>query len=181
MSVSSLADVAFLRRTDVEVPNVPTTGPADPLTRRLELVNTPTPDAQTSISIALKVIATYIPSEVLTLYVAVIAAIRTPGQMDRGMSIAFYSFLVITPLVVWLVYAAKCKGAGKPLPLPPRTWPLWEMFAAAVAYAAWAFALSDNPFSIFDWYSSALAGVIVMIVSTSLGLLAPVFQRPINA
>ena len=181
MSVSSLADVAFVRRTDVEVPNVPNAGPPDLLTRRIELVNTPTPGAQTSISTALKVIATYIPTEVLTLYVAVIAAIRTPGQIDRGLSIAFYSFLIITPVVVWLVYAAKCKGGGKPLPLAPRTWPMWEMFAAAVAYAAWAFALSDNPFSISTWYSSALAGVVVLIVSTLLGLLAPIFQRPINA
>ena len=180
MSVSSLADVAFVRRTDVEVPNIPNAGSADPLTRRIELVNTPTPNAQTSISTALKVIATYIPTEVLTLYVAVLAALRTPGQTDNRLSVTFYSFLIVTPVVVWLVYAAKCKGGGKPLPLTPKSWPVWEMFAAAVAYAAWAFAMSDNPFSVFTWYSSALAGVVVLIVSTLLGLLAPIFQRPIN-
>ncbi len=180
MSVSSLAEVAFLRRTDVELPNA--RGPAAPVMApgRIELVNTATPNAQTAITAALKVVVTYIPTEVLMLYVAVLAAIRVPGQTYRRSLIVFYTFLIFTPVVVWLVYAAKCKGGGKPLPLAPRNWPIWEMFAAAVAYGAWAFAFSDNPFVGFSWYSSALAGVVILIVSTLLGLLAPIFQRPIS-
>lgn len=66
----------------------------------------------------------------------------------------------------------------KPLPLAPRAWPMWEMFAATVAYVAWAFVLPNSPFQQFqDWYSSALAGVVVLAATTILGLLAPVVQR----
>jgi hypothetical protein len=180
MSISSVAEVAFVRRTDVNLPQLPTTSKAATAFDKIELVTSGTPNAQTALSTTLKVIVTYIPTEVLTLYVAVLAAIRVPSRTDvRPLRIAFYGFLVATPLVVWLVYAAKCKGGGKGLPLTPRTWPLWEMLAAALAYAAWALALSDNPFS--NWYSPGLSAIVVLVVSTLLGLVAPIFQRPIKA
>ena len=85
-----------------------------------------------------------------------------------------------TPVVVWLVYGAKIKAAQKRLPLAPGTWPIWEMFAATVAYCAWALALPNTPFTQYSWYSSALSGVIVLVTSTFLGLLAPFFQRPLG-
>jgi len=175
-----MAEVAFVRRTDV--PN-PLQDPAALATgvKRLEVAATAIPDVQSAVTSALKVIATYIPTEVLTLYVAVLAAIRSSEQNNKDLKLAFYSFLVITPLVMWLVYAAKCKAAGKKLPLAPRSWPLFEMFAATVAYAAWALTLAQNPFVISSWYSPALAAVLVLIVSTFVGLLAPLFQRPIPA
>ncbi len=47
----------------------------------------------------------------------------------------FVVFLVLTLIVVWLVYAGKVVSANEPMPLPPRRWPKWEMFAATVAYA----------------------------------------------
>lgn len=155
--------------------------------KKTEAVTAGTPEAQTAVTTALKVIATYIPTEVLTLYVAVLAAIRVPNQTGqqtladkRPLEIVFYVFLAATPLIVWLVYAAKCKGGGKPLPWAFRSWPLWEMAGATVAYAAWAFSLSENPFVFASWYSSAVAAIVVLIVSTVLGLLAPLFQRPLN-
>ena len=94
--------------------------------------------------------------------------------------IAFWSFLVATPIVVWLVYAAKVKAAGKALPLEFAAWPVWEMFAGTVAYCAWAFALPNAPFSEYPWYSSALSGVAVLVGSTVLGLLSPFFQNPLT-
>ena len=179
MSVTSMAEVAFIRRTDVLGPELQNPASLAPSAKRLELAATAIPDVQSAVTSALKVIATYIPTEVLTLYVAVLAAIRTPDQNIKDLEVAFYSFLGITPLVVWLVYAAKVKAAGKDLPLNPKTWPLWEMFAATVAYVAWALTLSQNPFGGASWYSPALAAVVVLIVSTFVGLLAPLFQRPI--
>jgi hypothetical protein len=173
-----MADVAFVRRTDVAVP-LPDPGAVAIGAKRLEVVATAVPDVQSAVTGALKLIATYIPTEVLTLYVAVLAAIRTQEPATKDLKLAFYSFLIITPLVVWLVYAAKVKAAGKKLPLAPRSWPLWEMFAATVAYVAWALTLAQNPFVASNWYSPALAAVVVLIVSTFVGLLAPIFQRPI--
>jgi hypothetical protein len=129
---------------------------------------------------AMHVLFGYIPTEVLTLYVAVLAAINQPDQVTNAEWFTFWLFLAATPVVVWLVYGAKIKAAQKPLPLAPGTWPVWEMLAATVAYCAWALALPNTPFTDFSWYSSALSGVIVLITSTFLGLLAPFFQRPLG-
>ena len=130
---------------------------------------------------AFNVLFGYIPTEVITLYVAVLAAIQTGGDVaTQGDWITFWSFLAATPVVVWLVYGAKLKGARKSIPARISTWPVWEMSAATIAFSAWAFALPHSPFMKFDWYSSALSGVAVLIVSTVLGLLSPFFQRPLR-
>jgi hypothetical protein len=71
-------------------------------------------------------------------------------------------------------------GKKKPMPLNLSQWPFWEMVAATLAFFAWAFALPNAVFSAYSWYSSALARVIVLVASTVLGLLAPLFQRTIK-
>ena len=132
---------------------------------------------------ALQVIATFIPIEVLTLYVAAVAALHKESEVTKAEWIAFWVFLILTPTIVWVVYAAKVKSAGKPLPAKPTRWPLWEMSAATIAYVVWAYALPGSPFSQFEksgFYSSALAGLFVLGVSTILGLVAPLFQRPLK-
>ncbi len=182
MSISSMASVAFVRRKDVDVPQVAAAKAAPNSLEKIEMATAGTADSQSAVTTALKVIVTYIPTEVLTLYVAVIAAIRIPNQTNYPpLWKTFYCFLVATPIVVWLVYAAKCSAAGKPIPVSPRAWPIWEMFAATVAYVTWAFALPQTPFQQFNWYTPALSGIMVMIVSTLLGLLAPLVSRPLDS
>ncbi len=137
------------------------------------------------VNTALNVLFGYIPTEVLTLYVAVLAAIggpekQKPGNVPQAMWVTYWIFLFVTPIVVWLVYGAKLTAAQKPIPLAFRTWPFWEMFAATVAYCAWAFALPNTPFADYSWYSSGLAGLAVLVASTVLGLLAPFLQRPLG-
>jgi len=133
---------------------------------------------------ALQTLTTYIPTEVLTLYVAVIAALASgkghAGPVN-GSWPAFWFFLGVTPAAAWIAFATKIRAvdASKPLPLRPRSWPLWEMIAGTIAYAAWAFALPNAPFAGEGWYSPALAGVIVLVTSAILGLVAPLMQRPL--
>lgn len=115
----------------------------------------------------------------LTLYVAVLAAVQNGGKVTRSEWSAFWVFLVATPIIVWLVFAAKLKALDKPLPLRVSAWPAWEMAAATIAYAAWAFALPHSPFTQYEWYSSPLSGLAVLITGAVLGLLAPFFQRPL--
>ena len=143
----------------------------------------PPPFAQnsTAVNTTLNLLFGYIPTEVLTLYVAVLASTQQKGSITWAGWAAFWSFLVATPVVVWLIYGAKIKAAQKAIPIHPRAWPVWEMFAATVAFCAWAFALPNAPFTGYIWYSSALAGVAVLVASTLLGLLAPLFQRPLSA
>jgi hypothetical protein len=181
MSISSMTNVAFMRRADVPPVNVAAT--SDAAIAQATSGN----DASRTSGSQMQVIATYIPTEVLTLYVATIAALYDPSKppLDSAKSrltawITLGAFLVGTPIIVWLSYAGKVHTASKPLPLAPRAWPMWEMFAATIAYVAWAFALPNSPFQQFhDWYSSALAVVVVLAATTILGLLAPVVQRPL--
>ena len=133
-----------------------------------------------AVTAALDAITTYIPTEILTLYVAVLAALGIEATASGAAEKAFWTFLGLTPSTVWLVYAGKLKIAGKPLPWTPGQWPLWEMAAGTLAYAAWAFALPANVVAIRWGYPQPLAGVLVLIVVAFLGLLAPLFQRPLS-
>jgi hypothetical protein len=197
MSINSLANQAAARRPDLAplgttpqgleeiamaAGTSPTTGTQPPR---------PGTPGQSSAQVdtALNVLFGYIPTEIITLYVAVFAALTPPsGQALAGQAMrvtpaqwfTFWTFLVATPIVVWLVYAAKIRAAQRPLPLAIGAMPLWEMFAAGVAYFAWAMALPNTPFMMYGWYSPAVSGVVVLVTSTLLGLLAPFFQRPLN-
>jgi len=99
------------------------------------------PPNPSGVETALQTLTTYIPTEVLTLYVAVIAALA-PGKGQagpvNGSWAAFWFFLGLTPAAAWVVFATKIRAAdaSKALPLRPRTWPLWEMIAGTIAYAA---------------------------------------------
>jgi hypothetical protein len=184
MSLNSLANAAIARRSDfspagrapgtyAEIASaaaatsapLPAAAPANP--------NAPAP-AATAVDTTMNVLTGYIPAEVLTGYVAVLAALGSPKLM-KAEWIAFWIFFIATPVVLWIVYATKAKGAGKPLPLSYSSWPLWEMAASMIAFLAWAFALPNSPFTTLDWYSSAIAGLVVLVTSSILGLLAPLF------
>jgi hypothetical protein len=158
------------------VPSAPAGPSTDDSPMRAQPSSTVASTSTASVNTALNVLFGYIPTEVLTLYVAVIAAINSKDSATSSVTAAawpvFWAFLVTTPLVVWVVYAAKLKGAGKPLSLQL---PIWEMIAATIAFGAWAFALPKSPFSELSWQSGA-APIVVLVTSTVLGLLAPLFQ-----
>jgi hypothetical protein len=157
--------------------------------------------ASTAVSAALQAITTYIPGEILTLYVAVLAAIRDTSTQHVAFSsalAAFVTFLFLTPAAVWLIYATRVRGLNPKAPLPRSfaALPIWEMVAATLAYIAWALALPDSPFSqaispviqgvtpvtrAMHAVTPAVGGVLVLITSTLLSLAAPVFKRPLSA
>jgi len=139
--------------------------------------------AQTNVGLsAMQVIAAYIPTEIITLYVACISVLHKAEEVTLGEWIAFDVFTIATPCMVWVVFAVKLKTAQKPIPASPSRWPVWEMCAATIAFIAWAYAMPNSPFSEFTkqgWYSAGLAGLMVLIVSTMLGAISPLFQRPL--
>jgi hypothetical protein len=172
MSVNSMTNAAVARRADFQPMNdVPKTrGEVARAAGGAAIAET------NPVNTALQTVVMYLPTEVLTLYVAVLAATEASSRWS-----SFFVFLFATPLIVWMVFAAKLKSENRPLPLAPTTWPVWEMLAGTIAFVAWAFALPTTPFSMLAWYSPGLAGVAVTIASTLLGLLAPLFQRPLKA
>jgi hypothetical protein len=182
MSVSSMADMAFARRKDVGNPDE---GLRD--LGRVAEERGQKPETATTASSAIAAIAAYIPTEVLTVYVAILATfgVTVPVEGSAGTEtlaataptpvMLYVIFLVLAPLVVWGLYAAKARQAGRKLPVSIGAWPKWEMFAGAVAYAIWAAALPASPLGAFDWFNQAAAGVVALIVSMLLGVFAPVF------
>src|SRR5229473_7188678 len=182
MSINALTNAALSRRHDFE--------PANTVPRSLKDIaraagSTPKPvigqkDTTDGTNTALQTLTTYIPTEVLTLYVSAVAAVGpvTINGLPVGRWLPFWCFLGATPLIVWIAFATKLRAAGKPLPLSPVRWPVWEMVAAMIAYFAWTFALPNTPFAQFkDWYSSGLAAFFVLIVSAGLGMIAELMQR----
>jgi hypothetical protein len=189
MSINASTNAALARRPDFEQGNavprnlaeVAIASGAPP--RPAPSAGGPPPPTTTSTNTALQAITMHIPTEVLTLYVAAVASlgsIKGPQGQEIGRWLPFWCFLVLTPLAHWLIFASKLKAAGKPIPLSPATWPKWEMSAATIAYIVWAFALPDSPFAQFYWYSSGLAGFIVLVISWGLGALGPLMQRPLS-
>jgi hypothetical protein len=182
VSISSMMDVAYRRRVDVQLGD-----------RSLQTLDEAAraagerPETQNPVTAALENIMTYIPGEILVTYVAVVAVIHPTAGGEAPESVvadwvAFLAFFILTPAVAWLIYAVKCLNAGKPLPTPMIQWPVWEMSAATIAYVVWAVTLPENPFSEFSWYSSGLAAIVLLIVSMLLGLMAPLFtRRPLGA
>lgn len=187
MSVNSLANAAAARRPDTTplgtVPaglhEIALAAAASPAAGAAG-GQAPVAGAGQAIDTTFNVLFGYIPTEVLTLYVAVLAALKQTKEVTPADWLAFWCFLAATPIVVWLVYGAKLRALQKPIPLRFGAWPVWEMFAATIAYFAWALALPNTPFAAYGWYSQSLSGVAVLVASTILGLLAPFFQRPLK-
>jgi hypothetical protein len=179
MSIASMTEVAFQSRTDV--------GSSKYFPKTFTEIagaagGKGTPESQ--VNAAFRTLTTYIPTETLTLYVAVLAALQlqpcTKSPVASPCWAVFWWFLLATPLVIWLVYITKARSTGRPIPWAPWKWPLWEMAAGTIAYVAWAFSLPNTPFALLEWYSTGLAGIVVLITSTVLGLLAPLFARPLK-
>jgi hypothetical protein len=122
-------------------------------------------------------------TEILTLYIAVLVAIGPPGSAAAKAAappvdhwLPFWLFLIATPLVIWIVYATKVKTEKGHVPIKPAEWPVWEIVAGTIAYVAWALALPNSPIS---WPYPGIPGLIVLLTSTALGLLGPLFSGTI--
>lgn len=199
MSVNALTNAAVARRPDFQPEGtVPTSlteianaAAAPPVPIGAPPTVPPAAPPNTAVSsgpnTALQTLTTYIPTEVLTLYVSAIAAlgpltIRVGSRdLEVGRWLPFWCFLAVTPLTVWVAFASKIKAAGRPIPLRISKWPLWEMIAATIAYVAWTFALPATPFAQESWYSSGLASFLILVVSAGLGMIAPLMQRQLSA
>lgn len=166
MSISSMTNVAL----DRKVPKAPGGDRTLEGLDRTAAAQHGAAGEQGAVTKALDVVMAYIPTEILTLYVAVTAAMTSKtAELKQTL---FYVFLVATPIVVWTIFAGKFRPIQKRLPLSPSEWPKWEMAAAAIAFIAWALALPEPPFTI----DSGLASIGVLVVSVVLGLAALVFK-----
>ena len=178
MSISSMTNVAFSRRVDVETPEpVPTSNSS------IVAAAGGTIQTQQGVGGALQVIMTYLPTEIVALYTSVSTAIDREGNASTAFSahwLAFYICLLMTPATVWLMYAGRVRLADRPLPLSWRRWPIWEMTASTLAFAAWAYSMPGSPFEgLPGFYSRGVAAVVLPTTATFIALLAPILQKPL--
>ena len=126
---------------------------------------------------ALKALIKYIPTETITLYVASISAAPALHSAVPVMDTTkiYWFFVILTPAILFLVYAGKRKA--KTLPAFPqlREWPWWKLIAATIAFSVWALAVPNNPFIHGDG-GAVLAGLAAVFISTILSLFDRIFE-----
>jgi hypothetical protein len=135
------------------------------------------------VAITLNALVKYIPTEVVTLYVA---AASTAQSLKSAISmpvidgrLLYWGFTVLTPILLVLMYASKRATDGLPALPKARELPWWKMTAATVAFAVWALAVPGNPYVSGDG-APIVAGFGAIIISTLLSLLEPIFERPLT-
>ncbi len=122
-------------------------------------------------------IVTYIPTEIVTVYVAATAAIHAAGSKPgTGQWVLLAVLLVLTPTTTWALFAAKIHGLGESMPAAPRNWPWLHMIIASIAFLLWSFTLPNTPFEELRWYTPGLAAVVLLVGTMVLGLAAPFFR-----
>jgi len=112
---------------------------------------------------ALDSIGTYIPTEVMATYLAVVAVIPS-GPEHKYQWVMFWVFLAATPVVVWLGVSAAHPGAGLSLPVTKLAeWPWLSMIAASVAFAVFAVAVPGSVVSTLSWYEAWMSTVVIIV------------------
>ena len=128
-------------------------------------------DNQRSVANTLAVLIKYIPTEVITLYIAAIATLETSQMRPE----AFYWFFVMfTPLCYWLVFVGKCRENRIKVRATLSLWPWWGMIASTFAFSVWALALPNAPY--VNSETTALAGLGALFISMLLSLLEPIVR-----
>lgn len=172
MGINSLADLE-MRRQQPAMPQVAAEdGAAMPTALVQDQAVPPIPQSQ--IGNALDLLTKYIPTEVITLYVAAVSAFAILPAKEQIAPIVYWVAALLTPIFLVLVLMNKQAAAGQsPIPKP---WPWWRMAAATIAFLVWALAVPGNPYVTTD-AMHVVAGFGAIFISTILSLLDPIFVR----
>jgi len=130
---------------------------------------------------ALNVFTKYIPTEVITLYIAALTAYPALFAIRSSVNLApiYWGFVIVTPVLVWLLFLSKAATIGedvKQLFSSPKRWPWWQMSAATVAFLIWALAVPNNPY-IKSEATAIVSGFGAIFISTILNVLEPICRR----
>lgn len=135
-------------------------------------------DGRTTLARRADAIVTYIPTEIILVYVAAVAAVRTPGEGPAaGQWVLLATTIALTPIATWAVFAMKVYARGRPVPLSPRAWPWPELVIATLGFLLWAFTIPHTPFEQLGWYRPGLAAVVLLVGTVVLGLIAPLLRQ----
>jgi hypothetical protein len=94
------------------------------------------------VSTALEMLSRYIPTEVVALYLAALAAAPLAEWNAKPL---YWTGIIATPIVLLLVYLSNARKGKNPLPKLGQ-WPLWKAVAATIAFSIWALAIPAAPY-----------------------------------
>ncbi len=126
---------------------------------------------------AIEALTRYIPTEIITLYIAAasaMAALKTtfPSVTEAN---TYWFFVFATPVVFLIVFAGERRSQKlSALPMPHK-WPWWKLVSSTIAFAVWALAVPTTPY-LTGVEGGAIAGFLATFVSVGLSLLSPVFE-----
>lgn len=165
MSISAMVDTKMIRERSASAPQgVPIgvdTGIVDQITR-------------------------WIPSESLLLYVALLTAVDPVAPASDAAAVdtavheldyggrwaALIVFVVVTVGLVIVLSIGRARSHRAPF-----RWPVFELFAAPLAFAAWAVALPDTPLLDFSWFNQAIGGFILLAATVLIAVCAYAFGK----
>jgi hypothetical protein len=140
---------------------------------------------------AANTVARYVPTEAIAIYIAILAGAFGPLEVTPGQELSDLDYtgrwmflggsLIATAALVWLLYVGKARSEGGSY----SDIPAFEMAVAAIALAAWAFALPDTPLANFAFYGSWVPPVVlgattllIPAVASALGKTPPLYEEP---
>jgi hypothetical protein len=118
-------------------------------------------------------ITTFIPTEIIAAYVAVLGVIVGVGADDWKMRF-FYIFLGLCPLAVITGYAGKIRTTTGKFP-PLRSYPLFAVVAAPLAFAVWGIGLPNSIVAAQLGLASWAGAVLIILSALILGQLSTIF------
>ena len=143
----------------------------------------------------LAILVKYIPTETITLYVAVQAALGEV-QPPQGHDISDANYvarwvwlgvmlLMTVLLTLGFAYRAQLEPYKDKAPSERPgnwfRWPAFELFATSTAFVVWALALPQTPLQDFDWYDySAWNSVLVLGGTVVIGASAYVLNKTVS-
>jgi hypothetical protein len=166
----SFAD-AYLR--EPEAP--PAGGPRGPAPVAVATVSGPQPG--NIIASNLQTLTDYIPSEILTLYIAAVASIQaynfgsdtaTKMQVLAGI---FWTCLILSP--IWVITTTFLAAKA---PLRTRAF-VWPAIAALIAFAAYALAIPKSWLAAEFAYGDLFAGILLLIITPVLHTITLVYAK----
>lgn len=126
---------------------------------------------------AINALVKYIPTEVITLYIACVSAL--PAVMGDFPLVTperlYWVFVGLTPVFFILVYYNQIAVSNKKFPYITQ-WPWWRIIASTIAFCVWALAVPNNPF-ISTKTAGVLSGIAAAFISTLLTLIGPIIER----
>jgi hypothetical protein len=111
-------------------------------------------------------VVTYIPAEIVAAYLAAFNALKGVTGIPLREVLWGVSAVLLLLSPLWTLFAASD---------PDKPRPYFQSGAAAIAFAAWVFAMPEGPFSHLGWYHSVYGTLALILFTLAIPLAEKIF------